>query len=204
MNQINLFVYTCFHYLTQFFLAFKCSCSSILLFALFCCAGLDCLDRIAYKRDFATIKSRRNVAYLALEYYTTDDGKSLIYISNDHVSELLISMVFSKGFPLYEHVTDMLLQLKSTGFVYSNYNRFRNILKAKKTVPKLDSMSLNLDEVKGPFGLLVIGLGIAFFVFLMELVLFFIHKWVYRYRGRISPTLYPNELQMPYNRSITE
>lgn len=123
---------------------------------------------MAYKRDFATIRSRRNIAYLITEHYT-EQGKPLIYISDDHVSELLISMVFSRGFPLYDHVNDLLIRLKSAGFIYMNYNRFRNIMNKKRAITKADNMALNLDEMKSPFGLLVIGLGLSCFAFLVEL-----------------------------------
>lgn len=135
-----------------------------------CDLSMACLNRTAFKRDFATFKGWRNVGYLRTNKFTRSDGKPLIFVCKDQVYQVLYSMTFARGFPMFQDVNKVLIQLKSSGFVYYWYNKAVHDLNLKRSNNIMSSKTLSISEIVSPFGILLFGELIAFVVFLIELI----------------------------------
>lgn len=132
-----------------------------------------CLSRTAFKRDFATIKAKRYLQYMIANYYLKPNGKPMVYIFQDRVSNILIGMPFSRGFPLFEKVNQLLINIKSSGFIEDIYGKMENYATrvfTRAQQVKQNAVGLGLQELKGIFVLLIVGWLLSLTVFITECI----------------------------------
>ncbi|KAK5641580.1 hypothetical protein RI129_010127 [Pyrocoelia pectoralis] len=140
-----------------------------------CPIDLSCLNRTAFKRDFATFKPKKLMEYLISTIYLGKDGRPLVYLFKDNVYKFLITMAFSKGFPILPEVNKVLLHLRIHGFIdfhykKASYHAERAIRWAQRE--ELSAQVLDMSDIFWAFCLLFFGLAIATFIFVVELFVF--------------------------------
>ncbi|KAF5296411.1 hypothetical protein FQR65_LT01398 [Abscondita terminalis] len=149
-----------------------------------CSVDSHCLNRVAFGGDFATFKTKKFIEYKISTSYLDEYGNSLIYVLDSTVFDVLVTMLFARGFPMYERVNLLLMRLKSAGFVEHTYKKAafyaeKAMQSAKKTA--LVFQVLTMDEVFWLFWVLLIGLSFSVVVFVGEVC---VEKWNYRVRTR--------------------
>lgn len=135
-----------------------------------CDLTLDCPNRTAFSRDFATAKSEIPAKFLIMQYYTTPDGFPMIYIFKSEIMFHYVNMVFSYGHPLYYKFNEKLERLFEGGLFYKwlndiKYEQMRYVFEPSRNKLYI----LTLDYMIAPFIVLFIGLLISLFTFLCEL-----------------------------------
>ncbi|KAK5641583.1 hypothetical protein RI129_010130 [Pyrocoelia pectoralis] len=140
-----------------------------------CPVDLSCLNRTAFQGDFAVIKPERYIQYFISKMYMGKDGRPLVYVFKDSVWKLMITMAFSKGFPILPEVNTILLRLQVHGFTdfyykKASYLTTRAIQLARREEALIKV--LQLDDIFWIFALLFFGLGFATFSFVIEFLIF--------------------------------
>lgn len=131
----------------------------------YCSLDTTCLDRVAYKRDFGTIKNERQGKYLIPRVYSYPNGKSMIYGFKDFVFVVWARYYTHKGYPFLRRMDSILLRLQAGGFIAKWEN---DIVQSGKSQDIANHLALTLDHLQSAFYLWVIGIFTAFFVFLVE------------------------------------
>lgn len=133
-----------------------------------CDLSLKCINRTAFQKDFALIKSELPSKFLIIKYFTNPDGTPMIYIFKNKIMFHFVATVFSPNHPIFNSFDTYLLHMFEMGF----------FLKWLQDV-KFDEMkSFNFEDNKifkltfanmaMPFVILFIGLGIATAVYIFE------------------------------------
>lgn len=134
-----------------------------------CELGYVCLNKTAFNRDFATITSTRFASRGS--YYLSPDDGFLLHFLEPKVRNILVSIAFTKGHPIFEDFNRLLMIIRSSGFVEYSYDiliHVNNLNAFTSSVLTLNSNDLSLDELSGAFIVLGIGLFIATISFLIE------------------------------------
>lgn len=133
-----------------------------------CDVTLDCINRIAYKRDIVVLKNRRQIQYLmAFNWLDQRSGRTLLYQFSHHEAQLVISFVVRKGFPLTEYFDFIILQLLSNGLVFKwDRDYAYNIITDDDTSPK----PFKIKTFTGVFIGLIFGLSLATISFVAEII----------------------------------
>lgn len=120
-----------------------------------CPLTVECMNRTAFKRNFATIKNKREASFLMSKYYSFPSGKPMLH--NFEESEFVVwcKYYLAKGSPFIEKINDKILLLQSNGLI----SKWEHDLVAgsnnKIDVSKLESLTLN--HLQGAFFLLLFG-----------------------------------------------
>lgn len=129
-----------------------------------CPLTVECMNRTAFNRDFATVKNKREASFLMSKYYSFPSGKPMLY--NFEKSEFVVwcKYYLAKGFPFLEKINYKILLLQSSGLI-SKWERDLVVGSNNKIeVAKLEPLTLN--HLQGAFFLLLFGncLATAFLV----------------------------------------
>ncbi|XP_031353684.1 uncharacterized protein LOC116178355 [Photinus pyralis] len=140
-----------------------------------CPIDLRCLNRTAFKGDFATFKPKKFIEYLISTIYLGKDGRPLVYAFKDNIYKFLITVAFAKGFPILPEVNKVLLHLRVHGFIDFYYKKANYL--AKKAIKsavneELFAQVLEMNDVFWVFCLLIFGLAISTYVLLVEVLIF--------------------------------
>ncbi|GLV46612.1 hypothetical protein CBL_20893, partial [Carabus blaptoides fortunei] len=92
----------------------------------------ECLNRTAFKRDFAVMKNVRQTNYLINKYYTKPDGTSMIYGFKE-VYSFFPKYVMAKGFPMLDQFDRLIKQLQSNGLLAKWDREIMGVHKVKST-----------------------------------------------------------------------
>lgn len=124
----------------------------------------ECVNRTAFQRNFAVVKSLRHVRFLTKKYYLDPNGRSLLY---DFKKGTLYQSVYvcRKGFPFLRHINRMLLLLQANGLIDKWDNDIRH---AGKVRQEKQLYPLSIMHLSGGFACLLIGYILAIFVFVIE------------------------------------
>lgn len=137
-----------------------------------CDSGLYCFNETAYARRMAFIKLRKTVLQEA-KRYTTPDNHFMLYIFKNSVRNVLIQMVFAKGHPMLDVVDELVLRIKSAGFIYYDWARFE--FWVERTFANMGismkTEEISLADLMVPFLILFTGLIVSFIVFLIEMLM---------------------------------
>lgn len=134
-----------------------------------CDSGSYCFNRTAFDRRMAFIKLRKCVLQEANTYRSPDNHFSL-HMCKDRVRNVLIQMAFAKGHPMLEVFNDLLLRIKSAGFVYHNWEQFEFWVRRTFASMSLSMRSeqISLADMLLPFAALALGKSISLIVFVIE------------------------------------
>lgn len=136
-----------------------------------CDLTLSCPNRTAHRRDFATAKSRLPALFLILQQYTNPDGSPMIYMFKSPISTHFISVVFSRGHPIFEDFNKRLLWVVEGGLSEKWKNDIKDETRRKYLFGKIGlkkSMVLTLEHVGAGFKILIVGLALSALVFCLE------------------------------------
>lgn len=132
----------------------------------FCDIGMGCINRIIKQRDLIVARPERSTSYALETMYKESGGSALVYRLNNYVFIYGIHMLFTKGYPLFEKVNDILGILVQSGIVYKYDNEYK--LDRDEDEFEEDLVILSLEQLAIPFILLIIGYILSIFVFIYE------------------------------------
>lgn len=140
----------------------------------YCSLDTTCLNRTAVKRDFGTIKNERQGKYMIPKYYSSPDGKPMLYGFKDFVFVCWCHYYTMKGHPFLQRINSILLRLQSSGLIAKW--EASTISEKKRGTEISHHQSLTLDHLAGAFYLLILGLLTSIITFVIEKIHFFVRK----------------------------
>ncbi|KAK4879851.1 hypothetical protein RN001_007997 [Aquatica leii] len=142
-----------------------------------CPIDFHCLNRTAFQGDFATFKPKKFIEYMISSRYLDKRGNSLLYMFNTNIYNVLVTLAFAKGFPLFNKVNTLLFHMRSAGFIDLYYKQAS--FYAQKAIreaqnKRFSSQALAMHHVFWIFWILLFGLGFALLVLVGEMLFY---KW---------------------------
>lgn len=131
-----------------------------------CPLTVECLNRTAFKRDFAVVKSQKQVSFLMRLYYTDQEGNPLLH-KFDKGYMIFPKFNVIKGFPLIARFNSLIMLMHSGGLIEKWE---QDIMSMGKIPVTYKVISLSFEHVKFAFICLVIGLTISGIVFIYEVI----------------------------------
>lgn len=126
---------------------------------------LDCIDRAAFKRDFAVLKNRRQIKYLIPKRYLSNKGRPLLHTFKKDLFYYPLCFCTPKGYPLLKRINSLILRMQENGLI----NKMDADLTKKVEVKKEDKQKpLEIGHLEGAFILYLIGEAIGILVFILE------------------------------------
>lgn len=141
-----------------------------------CPSGPSCVNRTAFQQDMANSRGLWTTEIIIPQYYLDEEGKPIIYFMRNHpINRYLISWLFSKGFPLFPQIDNLLLRLDAHGIISKGYDDVEYLIRLieSSAMNKRNSMYTRPIQTHQLFALFVIyfiGLGLSTVVFVFELV----------------------------------
>lgn len=140
-----------------------------------CMFNSACLDRVAFRRDFATASILRHVNYLIDLYYISPEGNPMIYVVKDEVNRIMAFFYMEKGHPIFPQFDRTLIYAKSSGFfvywesmlTYTIKLKHNKLLRASSLS---GSQGFKLSQLFSSFVFLFMGLTLSIFVFCFEVL----------------------------------
>lgn len=126
----------------------------------------ECVNRTAFKRDFAVIKNSRQINYLTRKYYTSPDGKPLLYgfSIGFHVYPRILAR---KGFPLLEKFDEFILKFRCHGLMHK---WDKETSSTQRYDQQHQHSSLKIAHLLCGFFYLFFGLFLATVMFIVEII----------------------------------
>jgi Ligand-gated ion channel. len=138
-----------------------------------CYTVKPCLDRVAFKGDFAFVFSTVLTDYQISVYYMDGDGKPIMCLIKDLVCFHLIILPIMKGNPKLEIFNEAVLHLVEGGFVQQWYKlvKYHAVLMLAKTfsIPPGEYIKLSLKHLQSAFYFLLLGYVLSVVSFVSEL-----------------------------------
>lgn len=137
-----------------------------------------CLNQTAIQKDIASVRPLRSIRYESTNKFLDKNGNPILQIIVENIVMRYVNACFPKGFPLYTILNRLLLWVKAEGFIdywgkwYTNYVNIIHNKNVQKSI-NFSSKALNLRQLDGVFKLLMYGLTLALFCFLLELFKFY-------------------------------
>lgn len=136
-----------------------------------CDLSLKCLNRTAFKKDFAVTKAKKIIEIALLKYYTEKDGTELIYFFKNPLMYLYIGTFFFKGHPLYEQYNKYCKILFESGFIEKWFEDLKWETKIKlRLTDRPRNISVSLKHISGTFLVLFAGHGLSIIIFFFEII----------------------------------
>lgn len=139
----------------------------------FCKDDNYCLRKVAFDRDYAVVKPRRFIKFAIPYQFVTEDGKTLIYTFRSNLYSQILVWYFPKGYPIVPQIDELLLKIKSGGFLVFWDRWISYVTERKLSVYKtFVEENMTMKEMNMFFILFVGGMVVAIVVFLCELIIF--------------------------------
>ncbi|CAH0557595.1 unnamed protein product [Brassicogethes aeneus] len=141
---------------------------------------IECLNKTAFDKTVVTASPQWVTDYTLPIYYINQDGKSLIYINKKkYFWMILVNWYFTKGFPMFLRINQLLYRLKSVGIIYRYYSLTYNIIDVLNQLSMarfslIYTKPLNLTHFEGAVTILTFGWTLSLIVFVMEVGLKYI------------------------------
>lgn len=148
----------------------------------------NCLDRVAFDRNYAHTRPRMLLNYLIDLHYVTPQGYPLIHTVKDEVTRITSHVYMKKGLPLFPQFDRTLIYAKSAGFNKYWESMLNYIIKLKhnsfvKAMSTVESHVLGVNQLFSSFVFLFMGLMLSIVVFCLELLW---NKWKYMRRIKLN------------------
>lgn len=131
------------------------------------------LKRAALKRDVAGIERRLDAIYHIQKLFLDENGSPLVHIVDECVTSHFIAFIVPKDSPFLEQFNLVIARLTECGFALKWYRDITGseILKSRSITLRSgdEKKALVLSDVQAAFYILLMGLGVASCVFLLEL-----------------------------------
>lgn len=135
-----------------------------------CFDVIKCLDRAAYKRDFAVGLPRMYMQYASNKYITAK-GQHLLHWMKEDIASYPVEMIMTKGFPLLARINALIFRIREAGLISKWQEDFLEKINRTLVLQQVedDDNILTLTHLEGAFIFLCLGLVIAAAVFVVEL-----------------------------------
>lgn len=133
----------------------------------------ECINRTAYKRDFATFKNQRSGLYLIPKYFTTPDGKSMLFKFEEFGILSVIRYMTVKNWVYLERFNLILTRLQASGLIHK---WDRDMRLDGKYIDSQELTILSLNHLLSAFYVLFIGVMVSFIVLIFELSYYKLNK----------------------------
>lgn len=130
-----------------------------------CSLTTECMNRTAFKRDFALIKNKRQGAYLMPIYYSFPSGKPKLYTFKESEFVVWCKYYVRRGFPFVKRIDKLIMLLLANGLV-AKWDGDLALGAKVEDDPELEPLSLN--HLQGAFFLLLFGYVLSTCLFLIE------------------------------------
>lgn len=130
----------------------------------------DCVNRTAFQRDFAVVKSERQIFYLIKKYYTNPDGSPMLYRCKNNYPLCPMYHVL-RGYPLFDKFNHYIMLLHASGLISKWDNVFISVNYYTPST-KDNLVPLTVYHLLFGFLCLVTGLCISCCIFVCELILY--------------------------------
>lgn len=118
----------------------------------------ECLNRSAFKRDFAVAKNKRQTYYLMKKYYSYPDGRPMLFGFGNGM-KIRPRVIVQRGYPLLKLFNPLIVRLKESGII--NYWDYE-FTHARKVPVKSVHFPLTISHLQ--YGFLSLGFGLCFSV----------------------------------------
>lgn len=134
-----------------------------------CKLTLECVNRTAFKRDFAVVKSSRQVKYYMSSWYAFPNGYPRLFAFEHKVYNFFYCTNTIKGFPMLEQYNNLIMWFWANG-LFPKWEA--DVLKKHIKQENTDSpiRKLTLTDFGAVFGFLVVGLLCALTRFMYEML----------------------------------
>lgn len=129
----------------------------------------ECVNRTAFQRDFAVMKSKRQVLFLSKIYYTNPDGSQMLYPCKDGYPMRPMYFVL-RGYPLFDQFNHNIMFLHASGLIHKWDKAVISVNYIPSTRTNL--VPLTINHLLFGFLCLFIGLCISCCVFVCEVILY--------------------------------
>lgn len=128
-----------------------------------------CVERTAERQDSVTCSFQRSHEYSS-HNYVDSTGYPLLHLTKILIFPLQIRLFFVKGYPLFLQIDELLLRIRSSGFVQYQYDKVAYNIQVALSKKKgtFSAEILGLEQLYVIFFVWWIGILISIFVFLME------------------------------------
>lgn len=131
-----------------------------------CSTSLECVNRTAEKRDFATLKSEMTMAYQIPRLFTNPSGTSKIKPLDDKIFSYSLCFYYDKGLPYYEKFNKLMMRLMENGL----FSWWVKYLQPRKIILDFNVViQLQMQHLSVAFSALMGGYVVAVCVLLLEL-----------------------------------
>lgn len=132
-----------------------------------CPLSEECVNRTAFKRDFAVMKNRRQTMYLMKKYYLNKEGKPMMYGFQDGVLALP-HMVAYKGYPFLDKINIGIMKMLDHGLMQKWNSDVAKLIKYDVEL-KTNLRPLSLESYAVVFLIYFILIGLAIVSFFLEI-----------------------------------
>lgn len=139
-----------------------------------------CLNDVAYWRNYSIAIPRLFISYSASKYVDKHKRPLIYLFKHNHIS-YPVQLYAYRGFPFIHRINQIIRSIKQSGILSKWYHELKKPKMMKKKIgnenPEEDYNDgtehvLNIIDMQGAFFLYSLGVVIAFFVFLSEVILF--------------------------------
>lgn len=127
-----------------------------------------CVRRTAFQQDAVTVDFERSYQYTAL--FLDTEGNLLLHLCKTPIFPVQIHLFFVKGYPIFPQINDLLIRIRSSGFIQYQYNKMSHhtqmVLSKRKH--NLAAKVLSVKHLQIAFFIFCIGMILSSFVFLGE------------------------------------
>jgi ionotropic kainate glutamate receptor 3/ionotropic kainate glutamate receptor 5 len=136
-----------------------------------------CQDRAAFKGDLAFVFSALNMEYVIAKRYMDGNGKPLICIFDEVISNQIISLPVPKGLPMMDELNNVIQDVIEAGLLeqwLKNIEYTATLASARNFIaPAGEYTKLTLEHLQSPFYFLFLGYALSVIAFITE----FISHW---------------------------
>ncbi|RZC36251.1 hypothetical protein BDFB_008767 [Asbolus verrucosus] len=128
----------------------------------------SCVNRTAFQQDSVTVNFQRVYECISLKYMDSE-GHFLLHMTMTPVFPIHIHLFFVKGHPVFSQVDQLLIRIKSSGFIKHLYDQVaHNTRLALGKRSSLSATVLKLEQMYVAFFLWCIGIFASISVFVFE------------------------------------
>jgi hypothetical protein len=134
-------------------------------------SSLMCLDRMAYKGDFAVAGGRNGLEFLSHIKYMKN-GKPLYVPLKDNIKQGYMVIYLRKGNVLLKRIDSIVLRLQNAGLIDKWINDIRRKFgKHFGNVPNNDGFcALTMSHLEGAYSLLLLGMLLSIMTWFIEII----------------------------------
>ncbi|KAL1498075.1 hypothetical protein ABEB36_008932 [Hypothenemus hampei] len=133
-----------------------------------------CFRNVAFNQNSITIGGADILNNYVIPLYFVENGETLLHIADEMIYGFHIHLLFSKGHPLFEQCSTIIISTLSNGWFVKEYKKMKYELSLKlyQKYP-IKSKILSMNELSNTFHLWFFGLLLAFSVLSLEIICYY-------------------------------